>query len=80
MYTEKIQDIYQRNMSNLIRKQIVATKFGQKQKELFPVSLDNEGSKVDSNDVEMLERYEQLLLNQNKLLIMKIQAGGAQTL
>ena len=44
------------------------------------MSLDNDGAKVDSDDVEMLERYEQLLLNQNKLLIMKIHAGGAQTL
>ena len=30
IYTEKVQDIYQRNMSNLIRRQVTASKFGKK--------------------------------------------------
>lgn len=37
-------------------------------------------TKIDAQDVEVLERYEHLLIKQHELLLVKIHAGGGQTL
>jgi hypothetical protein len=62
LYSDKLQIIYQKNMTNLVTKQAAPS---QRQVEAFPVTREFEVAKISEEDIETMEKYEKLLYNQH---------------